>query len=111
MNWRQLDKNISITSYENREASVDYHTITLIQSKNQTMYLSSGEYEDITGSVNLKHNSPFTIRVVVSDPIHYNAGDVISSGDELELISPHVYHGTITNDNMIYITPATVKSV
>ena len=106
-----LDKNISITSYENREASVDYHTITLIQSKNQTMYLSSGEYEDITGSVNLKHNSPFTIRVTVVDPTHYNAGDVISSSDELELIAPNKYTGIITNDNMIYITPATVKSV
>lgn len=106
-----LDKNISITSYENKEASVDYHTITLIQSKNQTMYLSSGEYEDITGSVNLKHNSPFTIRVTVVDPAHYNAGDVISSSDDLTIVSPNVYHGIITNDNMIYITPAIVKSV
>ena len=75
------------------------------------MYLSSGEYEDITGSVNLKHNSSFTIRVTVVDPTHYNAGDVISSGDDLTIVSPNVYHGTITNDNMIYITPATVKSV
>jgi hypothetical protein len=106
-----LDRNIDITSYENKDASIDYHTITLIQSKNQTMYLSSGEYEDITGSVNLKHNSPFTIRVVVSDPIHYNAGDVISSSDDLTIVSQNVYRGTITNDNMIYITPATVKSV
>lgn len=106
-----LDRNIDITSYENKDASIDYHTITLIQSKNQTMYLSSGEYEDITGSVNLKHNSPFTIRVVLSDPIHYNAGDVISSSDDLTIVSSNVYHGIITNDNMIYITPATVKSV
>ena len=102
-----LDKNIEVLAYS--EASISYHTITLNQSQNQTMYLTSGDYEDITGSVNLIHNSEFTIRVEVKDSVHFNPGEAISSNDDLTLIGTNLYKGIITGDNVVYVTPAILK--
>ena len=102
-----LDRNIDVLAYS--DASISYHTITLTQPQDQNMYLSSGEYEDITGSINLTHNSEFTIRVETKDPIHFDPGEVISSNDELTLISQNLYKGIITGDNIIYVTPAILK--
>ena len=102
-----LDKNIDVLAYD--EATISYHTINLIQSQDQMMYLTSGEYEDITGSVNLAHNSEFTVRVVALDPVHFDPGEVISSGDELTLIDTNTYKGTITTEDMLYVTPAILK--
>ena len=102
-----VDKDFDVYAYS--EASISYHSISLIQSQDQTMYLSSGEYEDITGTVYLKHNSIFTIRAVAHNPTYYLPGEVISSDLELIEIEPHVYQGTVENDNMIYITPVILK--
>ena len=102
-----LDRNIELLAKS--EASITYHTITLMQTSDQTMYLTCGEYEDITGSVNITHNSEFTIRVEIHDPTRYNAGEVIASNDDLTLIDTNVYKGTITGDNIVYITPAILK--
>ncbi len=102
-----LDRNIDLIAES--EASISYHSISLMQSQDQTMYLSSGEYEDITGSINLTHNSEFIIRVEVKDPVHYDAGEVIATNDELTIIDTNTYKGIITTDNIIYITPAIIK--
>lgn len=102
-----LDKNIDVLAYS--DASISYHSITLMQSQDQTMYLTSGEYEDITGSINLTHNSEFTIRVEAKDSVHFDPGEVVSSNDELTLIGTNLYKGIITGDNIIYVTPAILK--
>ena len=102
-----LDKNIDILAYS--DASISYHTINLIQSQDQTMYLNSGEYEDITGSINLTHNSEFTIRVEAKEPTRFDPGEVISNNDELTLIGTNLYKGIITGDNIIYVTPVILK--
>lgn len=102
-----LDRNIDVLAYS--DASISYHSITLMQAQDQTMYLSSGEYEDITGSINLNHNSEFTIRVEAKDPVHFDPGEVISSNDEISLVGTNIYKGIITGDNIIYVTPAILK--
>jgi len=102
-----LDKDIDIIA--SSEASLAYHTISLIQSQDQVMYLTSGEYEDITGSVNLKHGSEYIIHIIANNPTYFKPGDPISSDEPLELISEDTYRGIIMNDTNIYVTSVVLK--
>lgn len=103
-----MDKNYD--AYSATQASVTYFNVSLVQSPYQTISLSSGEYADITGSVMLQYNSEFTIKAVANNPSVHNPGEIITTRDTItETTTPHIYTGIITGDNIIYVTPVTLK--
>ena len=101
-----MDRNYDILA--KAPASVKYFTITLNQSRDEMMYLTSGEYEDITGSVILKYNSTYEVRAESLIPSLFKPGEVIATGEGITKVAENKYIGTVTGDNTLYITAVTL---